>query len=562
MSRRLKQTVPTVSLFPFLAVLLCTMGILVMMLVIAVKSAEVQAAAQQEQQSVEIEAVRLSEQQRLDDAEVKVMGWSSIRPELIENLRQAREMRRVVEQTLVEFEEEQRQIFDALSSIANDRALTVKPAAESEAEIAQIQSNIEALNRELATSKSQPASPTLYSVVPFDGPGGTHRRPIYVECTAEGVILQPHGIRLGSSDFLPPLGAGNPLDAALLTIRDYWRETDQANDQGSPYPLLVVRSDGAPAYNMARRAMTSWVDEFGYELIDKNLPLDFGSADPALATKLNEVIQRAKRDQIVKAQAAQEFQRWQAMNGSAVAGGAATAQGLMPDRVNGGFTRAGGRSVSTQTMPSAIESGGATDNRQPGSNEQLLNSSVQQESDDTMNQMGSGDFQPNREQSTAQNSTSSAIENNSNGNAHGPVGQNSTAQSPGDPGGNQAMPTGSSMPSLAEQRGANWALPNRSDRGTAYLRPIRVVCDDKQISLNSTSSGELKPQMINWQISPQQTMSELVQAVWREMDQWGIAAANGYWKPELRIRVLPGGERRFQDIQQLMDQSGFSVVRD
>ena len=40
--------------------------------------------------------------------------------------------------------------------------------------------------------------PTSYAIVPYDGPNGTHRRPIYIECTAQGVILQPEGDRAGS----------------------------------------------------------------------------------------------------------------------------------------------------------------------------------------------------------------------------------------------------------------------------------------------------------------------------------------------------------------------------
>ena len=30
-------------------------------------------------------------------------------------------------------------------------------------------------------------------------------------------------------------------------------------------------------------------------------------------------------------------------------------------------------------------------------------------------------------------------------------------------------------------------------------------------------------------------MDEFVSAVWQHMDQWGIAVAGGYWKPELRV---------------------------
>ena len=57
--------------------------------------------------------------------------------------------------------------------------------------------------------------PRSYSVVPYDGPNGTRRRPIYIECLADAVVLQPEGVRLSEADFEGPLGPGNPLAAAL-----------------------------------------------------------------------------------------------------------------------------------------------------------------------------------------------------------------------------------------------------------------------------------------------------------------------------------------------------------
>ena len=53
------------------------------------------------------------------------------------------------------------------------------------------------------------------------GPHGTRRRPIYIECTLEGIIIQPEGFVLLPDDFHGPLGPGNPLDAALRTIREH-----------------------------------------------------------------------------------------------------------------------------------------------------------------------------------------------------------------------------------------------------------------------------------------------------------------------------------------------------
>ena len=55
-------------------------------------------------------------------------------------------------------------------------------------------------------------------------------------------------------------------------------------------------------------------------------------------------------------------------------------------------------------------------------------------------------------------------------------------------------------------------------------------------------------------------MDRLVHAVWQVMETWGIAERNGYWKPELRFVVEPGGQSAYQRVRILLDNSGFDVV--
>ena len=62
-------------------------------------------------------------------------------------------------------------------------------------------------------------------MVPYDGPNRTRRRPIYIECTADRVIIQPEGIVLSAADFGGPTGPGNPLASAVRAARDHLVET-------------------------------------------------------------------------------------------------------------------------------------------------------------------------------------------------------------------------------------------------------------------------------------------------------------------------------------------------
>ena len=94
-------------------------------------------------------------------------------------------------------------------------------------------------------TRRPPAVAARYAVVPYEGPNQTHRRPIYIECRDDAVVLQPERIGLTDSDFEGPLGPGNPLAAALRAAREYMLAQRDFDPQvGEPYPLLLVRPEG------------------------------------------------------------------------------------------------------------------------------------------------------------------------------------------------------------------------------------------------------------------------------------------------------------------------------
>ena len=135
-----------------------------------------------------------------------------------------------------------------------------------------------------------------YAVVPYRGPHETQRRPIYVECRGDTIVLQPEGIVLTESDFSGPLGPGNPLAAALRAAREHLLVEGgfDPNESGEPYPLLLVRPDGIAAYYAARSAMKSWASEFGYELVGEDWKLDFQPPDSQLARVIRSAVDTAR----------------------------------------------------------------------------------------------------------------------------------------------------------------------------------------------------------------------------------------------------------------------------
>jgi CHASE3 domain sensor protein len=142
---------------------------------------------------------------------------------------------------------------------------------------------------------------TSYAVVPYKGKNSTKRRPIYLECRSDAIVLQPEGISFVIDDF-QMYGLGNPLADTLRAISQVMLRKNLAGDteEGSPYPLMLIRPDGIGAYYTARRAVSSWGNDFGYEFIDQDWELKFGIPDLEIAqvaqATLKEARERQKRN--------------------------------------------------------------------------------------------------------------------------------------------------------------------------------------------------------------------------------------------------------------------------
>lgn len=290
MSRSRPADGPTVSLFPFLAVLLCTMGSLLVLLVLFSRSARVadqgadEAAARQRQEELELAR---------DELVWRVKQLQDVRERTAADL--ARERLR-----LAGAEDDSRRLADELADLErvaaalDADATAAAPAGREDAVAARLASAKESLEK---ARKDAAARPPAYAVVPYQGANGTHRRPLYIECSLDGVYLQPEGIRLGPADFEGPPGPGNPLASALRAAREHIAvKTSDAGDPAvQPYPLLLVRPSGVMAYYAARESLQSWGSEFGYQFIDEDWTLQYPPADPLLAQAEQRAIDESRR---------------------------------------------------------------------------------------------------------------------------------------------------------------------------------------------------------------------------------------------------------------------------
>lgn len=302
-----RRTTTGMSLFPFLAVLICTMGALIVLLVMVLQQARVQASstpappsAQSAGESDEARKLRESK----EDLDWKRDILHKQREDHTAELSKSRMELSHLEDHIRRLQDQWKQIEAQVNELQKLGESRSQDQAGLKAELDKIQAQIDVAKRQLEEAKRKVDSkPRSFAIIPYQGPNGTKRRPIYIECAEEGIIIHPENIIFQAPDFQGPLGPGNPLDAALRTIREYMVRTGDSKRDGEPYPLLVVRPNGSIAYSLARSAMRSWDDEFGYELIDEKMQLKFPPADPALEELLLQTIKDARTRQAALAAA-------------------------------------------------------------------------------------------------------------------------------------------------------------------------------------------------------------------------------------------------------------------
>ncbi len=280
-----------VQLFSFLDAMICTMGALLVLL---------HAFARHGQIEADHKAEARAESREDPQAERETLEWRTA---------QLKESRAKTEAQLADerlrlshVEDHERRLRDkfqqlkiAAAELERLKAATAEQSQQDRAELAAAKARLIDARLAVENTRRRGQEQASYSVVPYEGPNSTRRRPIYIECRANSIILQPEGIELAPEDFAGFLGPGNPLASALRGTREYYaRQARGSKDAGEPYPLMLVRPEGIEAYYAARAALDSWGSEFGYELVGADWQLTFPEPDPQLAELTRQAVADAR----------------------------------------------------------------------------------------------------------------------------------------------------------------------------------------------------------------------------------------------------------------------------
>lgn len=384
MSRRRASTEAGVSLFPFLAVLVCLIGSLILLLILVSRQSKANAVAKAKQARAQATAAAAAAKPRTKrtaapraaptpdpEAEARRKAQEREAAELEEALRQTEaaqaDARRAAEESraiLSHLEDHIRQLQDdaqklnvAESSLAKklgDRGFTKQ---QLEKELASLRAAEKEKEDAIREAQEAAGKRKAFAIIPYEGPNGTRREPIYLECRGDRIILQPDGVVFPAGDFSGPVGPANPLAATVRAINEH-RERKGVDGAARPYPLMLVRPDGVGAYYAARVALEGWDDEFGYELIDADLLLAFPPVDSERTALARRAAEDARYRQSQLAKIAPSLFNGGG-GGMAKAGSAPrrfrvspTGQGIIPD--DAGAEEADAEPLFPKGMPSRI----------------------------------------------------------------------------------------------------------------------------------------------------------------------------------------------------------------
>lgn len=641
MSRRRRATLSP-TLFPFLAVLICTLGTLILLLALVAQKADETAE----------QAARKKAANQLDTSQaIAKQQW--LRAELVSMRDRQTEVLERRRSELAHLEEHQRKLRRELKLLQSEIEAAEQPAVdtpEHQMVISALKEQIEVEREHIEKLKAEVNGRRPRVIITaHEGPYGTERRPIYVECTDDAIILQPEGSRIELGQLAGALGPGNPLDAALRAIRLYWQKTEPQSP--APYPLLVVRPGGIAAYAAARKAMASWDEQFGYELVPEELELAFPKADQGLRREIDVAIREAATRQYARIASAKRSsgdsfsRRGQprvlsaaglSRRGSGADGrhfgravdpqDTATRSRLHPDDIrdfdnamkaatadapafgSGGMQPgqlAGTGSGSPQAGEAASADAGAAAGVGPSrmagaaANAQVKRQGGSLDADhmfgawtssgegNAFGEVGSsgdgdspGDHGSAGDRGSAEGqgsgntrSQSSAGPTSGQTGPGGPsaVGSSATPQAGGDNGDGAAdQPQATSSPSGRQpsdsnqrlrRNGREWALPDnvKRTRGSAIERRIEVKCRADAFVLAPERAGLVAREFPIHDRSVEEAAMELATVVHDRVESWGVALASGRWQPILRVTVQPGAERRFHELQALLDGSGLNI---
>jgi hypothetical protein len=302
MSRSRRGHSSTLQLFPFLAVLVSALGALVLLLLAINRQVALQASAAARQALIDQtseEETLLADRQRELELQIR-----SLRTRIERALTEDGQ----AQQTIMSRTRQLRNNADQSEQLQAELDRLRKARREVEQQISTIRQKIgdfRVAKAKLANTRRDPDQTFIPVVHP--GANGSPRQPIYLECNGAAVVFQPEALALPAWLLKTEQGQSTLVHAveSLIKLHRERMELQRGSrDQGEiePYPLLLVRPDGAAVFYAVRQAFELLQQEWGYELVEGDWTFQFPELDPNARALLAQCFELG-RDRVARSNA-------------------------------------------------------------------------------------------------------------------------------------------------------------------------------------------------------------------------------------------------------------------
>lgn len=605
----------TVSLFPFLAVLLCTMGALLVLLVVLAQRAGERALAErsEEASALQVEAQQQIEapEQELQDPPIDVAELEKLKQQLEETLavskslqakrEQAEERLRAEQDKLTHLEEHTRRLEHELAQLSvaaqqleateNEQVVNQQQA---EQELERLKNLIEDKQQQIEQLQAELKGKKTYAIVPFLGKDGVETPRVYLECCAEGVKTQPEGLLFDEDDFRAPGWAGNPLAQVVRASQQHIQSKADAAGTNQAYalPLIVVRPAGIEALQNAQDALEAAEIPYGFDYVGGAQDLSYPVAmDPQLAEKQYHARMNARRHLIVQINSAPRKYKPMLESLAVTAGeigvGTTSTKAALFRRLSTDGYSTSDEGSSSEAYAEGGHSSGAFGGSYGDSGSEESLGAIGTGGDPSAwpsGEVAEGTFASSQSGEAAEGTggQSGVPEGNSSGQsgafqASATTGNAQGAQANGGAADSSGASAGQSTSSLSAAGGnqqasrdgsgesqQNGQVASRTRNAVPIQRPIQVVVRKHHLallpSLHVTESNASSGATIALNQSSQLIAEELSAAIRKHMQEWGIAGQGLYWKPVISLKVGPEGRDAAQRLERILSGSGLRVI--
>ena len=288
-----------VSTFPFLAVLLCAMGSLILLLLVMDRRAKVvarakalrameQALGQATAEDQKAAAAHRAEWERrrqvlhaqLQQQDQQILGQlQGIQKQMTAattGMQTELARGRDLQEQLQAGRQELARSEDELTARRAEIGAAAQQADAARTELIRLTADLERMERCVADLKAaRQRQLQMVSLVPYRGKHGDNRKPIYIECSRDDLIFHPDRLALHKTT---GSAIRDEIERRLVRQRSDTKLVNQ-DPQESAYLLMLIRPNGIATYYQTLAALKGLRVDFGYEFVDEDWILDFSEDD-------------------------------------------------------------------------------------------------------------------------------------------------------------------------------------------------------------------------------------------------------------------------------------------